>query len=410
MSRPTHPRRSGFTLIEVLVVILILGILVGLLVPAIQGAVRTAREAAINAEINNMAGALAEFKNRYGEYPPSRVLLMENGFYNVASTATLDSSGTTWFTDTTNFPSSYQLGGQGSYPATGTDLTFGQLAERSVRYLRKFFPRAGFSTTAALFSSTATDPNFYHDFNGNGTLDANPILLQGHECLVFFLGGLPTHGSQSTGMTGFGKLPQNPFLPFNYTPPASSTALSLAHDPSFYTFRAERLVDDDSDGVPGYVDMGFGVNADARYYAYFSAYSSTSTTGGYDPNDVNFTVPGDTFASGTSMILNFTVPFTVGTGNVAGSLVPNPYTKGLSVAAASRPAIYHAPQTFQILSPGRDRLYGLGGQYDANPNGERLPIDTNTADYNTGTAASDLTQPARQRERDNLSSFAGRLD
>ena len=36
-------------------------------------------------------------------------------------------------------------------------------------------------------------------------------ILQGHECLVFFLGGIPLQTASGYGMTGFGKDPTNPF-------------------------------------------------------------------------------------------------------------------------------------------------------------------------------------------------------
>ena len=73
--------RAGFTLVELLVVIIVLAILVGLLLPVIAGALRTAKNAAVQAEINQLAQALANFKATYGDYPPSRVLLCENGFF-----------------------------------------------------------------------------------------------------------------------------------------------------------------------------------------------------------------------------------------------------------------------------------------------------------------------------------------
>ncbi len=80
-SRQTRVRgRAGFTLVELLVVIVVLAILVGLLLPVIAGAVRTAKNAATQAEINQLAQALANFKSTYGDYPPSRVYLSENGY------------------------------------------------------------------------------------------------------------------------------------------------------------------------------------------------------------------------------------------------------------------------------------------------------------------------------------------
>ena len=75
----------GFTLVELLVVILILAVLIALLLPALNGALRTARNAAVGGEINQLAQALASFKAKYGDYPPSRIYLAENGDYTVVT-------------------------------------------------------------------------------------------------------------------------------------------------------------------------------------------------------------------------------------------------------------------------------------------------------------------------------------
>ena len=61
------------------------GILVGLLLPVIAGALRTAKNAAVQAEINQLARPWRTSRRTYGDYPPSRVLLAENGFYPVTS-------------------------------------------------------------------------------------------------------------------------------------------------------------------------------------------------------------------------------------------------------------------------------------------------------------------------------------
>src|SRR5438067_5452747 len=95
---PHHPspcRRSGFTLVELLVVILILSILVALLVPAIWKAVVTANEARVTGEINSMGQSLASFRTKFSDLPPSRIILREDGFYNIANGAAL--STITWF-------------------------------------------------------------------------------------------------------------------------------------------------------------------------------------------------------------------------------------------------------------------------------------------------------------------------
>ena len=72
------------------------------------------------------------------------------------------------------------------------DITLGQLAQRSVAAIRKFWPRVN--------TTTGQTTTLMYDFNGNGTLDA-PYILHGHECLVFFLGGCPVQ-NQLTGRVG----------------------------------------------------------------------------------------------------------------------------------------------------------------------------------------------------------------
>ena len=67
---PTHPRNTGFTLVELMVVIIVIAILMGLLIPALGGAVTAARNAAIGLEIGQIVQGLERYKLEYGEYPP----------------------------------------------------------------------------------------------------------------------------------------------------------------------------------------------------------------------------------------------------------------------------------------------------------------------------------------------------
>jgi prepilin-type N-terminal cleavage/methylation domain-containing protein len=64
---PTH--RSGFTLIEMLVVIAIIAILAGLLFPAINRALETAKRNQAAADVRAIAAAINMFYNDYGYLP-----------------------------------------------------------------------------------------------------------------------------------------------------------------------------------------------------------------------------------------------------------------------------------------------------------------------------------------------------
>jgi general secretion pathway protein G len=373
--------KAGFTLVELLVVIVIIGILIALLVPVIASAVRTANDARVSAEIQLLAQSLSSFKDRYGEFPPSRIILAENGFYNTASTEPLASQ--TWHTTLPAYPGTF----------SPYDLNYGQLAQRSLKVLRKFFPQANFSSTGT--TSTAT---FFHDFNGNDNLDANPILLEGPECLVFFLGGIPQPTGTGFGMAGFGKNPQNPF---------QAVSVTTNRSPSLFEFRAERLIDDDLDGIPGYIDS-LATGNEGRYFAYFSSYGN----GGYDPNDINGPEPNNNQiidASNPAIGRFFRVGFGAngpsGATNVVFSPAPNPYTSSDAVPANGT-AVYINPNSYQIISPGRDRLYGFGGRYNPSASGDRLPSDVGDPGTNPVRIEPASDPLIRRREVDNLSNFS----
>ena len=61
--------RSGFTLIEIMVVIIILGILVGLIVPRFMEKPEKARIVKAQMQMESISAALKEYKLDSGEYP-----------------------------------------------------------------------------------------------------------------------------------------------------------------------------------------------------------------------------------------------------------------------------------------------------------------------------------------------------
>ncbi len=202
------------------------------------------------------------------------------------------------------------------------DINLGQLAQRSLIALRKFFPRVIFSSQAPVFQPGT---NVWYDFNGNGVNDSAGgagYILQGHQCLVFFLGGVPTYDSntQTYGVSGFGKDPTNPFT--NNIP--SFAMYNPNRQPAFYDFNGGRLFQDPLDVgnqniptvpslIPGYYDSlgnnppGVGANNTLNFFVYFSGYGN----GVYDPNDVNWSFESDAYTA-SPIGLNFlysTSPF-----------------------------------------------------------------------------------------------------
>ncbi|MCM2369547.1 DUF1559 domain-containing protein [Aporhodopirellula aestuarii] len=71
--------RSGFTLVELLVVITIIGILMGLLIPAVNAARETARRNQCSTQLKNLALAAIQHENAKGELPG---YLQKYGYYS----------------------------------------------------------------------------------------------------------------------------------------------------------------------------------------------------------------------------------------------------------------------------------------------------------------------------------------
>lgn len=390
--------RQGFTLIELLIVVVIIGVLVALLLPVVGAAIKRTREAQVTSEINGLATALQQFKTRYGDYPPSRVYLNESGYFPVGSTATLAGNGT-------------------------TDVTLGALASRSLQYLRKFFPRAPFRIDQPAFQAGSSA---WFDFDGNGVMrpyNANDPLyggtiLEGHQCLVWFLGGVPEVDPVSgavLGVSGFGKNPMNPFSNHIRTDPRYNNGpnpmYSETRSTPFYDFKANRLIADPNhrNGFVGYYDtLGVASSVAAgtsplNFFAYFSSYGGS----GYDPNDVNFVESDNNGVSPLTCAFNSDSPVYSASGSasrIAISPSPNPYTTSLTLGGNGVTA-WQNRNTFQIISAGADGVYGVGGYFSPASDSERIPLDTKNKPYNSSDGA------LRLFERDNLTNLSNnRLD
>lgn len=261
----TQRVRHAFTLIELLVVIAIIAILVGLISAAVIKALEVGTRTRVSAELRQLDAACVAFKVRFGDYPPSRVRLRRDGNYDLR----LDAAGR---------------------PVDRLDfLTY--------RALIQFWPR------------------LKHPINWNGDVQAAPGSvwdLEGDQCLVFFLGGIPYRSTQTLGCLGFSTDPSNPARPGGDRIQA------------FYDFTGGRLRDLASNGFWSYLDPH-----GEQPYAYFSSWNK---------------FPG--YADAT------------GWGTDCPRLGIWPYAE--SPPTTDRVRMWHRSISFQILSAGRDGRFGPG--------------------------------------------------
>jgi len=66
--------KTGFSLIELLVVVTILGLMTALLLPAVQSAREAARRIQCTSNLKQLGLGLQQYETGYGVYPPSMVL------------------------------------------------------------------------------------------------------------------------------------------------------------------------------------------------------------------------------------------------------------------------------------------------------------------------------------------------
>ena len=284
---PDQTARRGFTLMELLVVIVIIGILMALIIPAVQRARTRVQVAAVSAEITQLDQAIGSFKTRFGIEPPSSLTIPINA-------------------------------------------TFWTAEDR--QKVQRVWDQFDFATCGGLgYPPNPADP-------------ANPVRLNGAECLVFFLGGLNSNPSGSANLVGFSKNPRTPW----------STVGENNDGPFYDRFDADRLVDIDEDGAVEFLDS---LPGQTRPLLFFSSqgksYRKTNSATAWDDFDV----------SG-------------GTTNAADM-------SSLYVGADGKTP--ERSQGFQIVSPGLDGLYGIGGKY------------TNGSEFTA----------QRSVEADNITNFSG---
>lgn len=270
-------RRTGFTLIEMLVVITIIAFLVSLLSAAVVKILAKIADTTNVRDIRNLSLAITNFKAAYSvDYLPSRIILCENSndYYSV--------------------PPQFDPTTGNLIPGTG--IFKDQLNQESYAYINQLW--------RGMVSKTGWAGI---DWNNNGVVDG-PVTLEGHECLVFFLGGM--QDKSRFACLGFSTSRVNPTLP------------SSDRVPPFFEFEQGRL-QIDANGYFSYKDA----YKTAQPYAYFSSYKKQNNYNRYGGSD-------------------------------CASLGVQPYF------FIPLPAIqYENADTWQIISAGRDGKFGPGGEW-----------------------------------------------
>lgn len=302
--------RKGFTLVELLVVITIIGILMALTLGVISKVYGVLDETKVVAEVNRMAQGCEQFKSTFGRYPPSRIILCESGLE-----LTNIINGTT-------------------PPPVAAGLTAAQwaaLGAYSAEYLSSIFP--------------GINLNANHNWNGSldpvtnaPIIDAGYQLLEGQHCLVYFVAGVRYNGSDHTG-----------FNTDKTNPTAQTTAARLGPYFNFEAVRLNTTVAFSTTNYPSYNDV-YGTP-----YAYFAAkFPGTN-------NYPNRYVPNSAATISANDCENLT-----GTGPVYflpyfSSTVPPVAPANWGTSPSFK---FHKADTFQIISAGKDKLFGTGGQFN----------------------------------------------
>lgn len=330
-NRSRQSRRSAFSLVELMVVIVVISILLAMLLPAISSARTSAQVAGVVSEMKVIEKGLEDFKLKFGTYPPSSIILYETG---------TSGSDPHWEDDTTS-------------PGVANQNERDTRRRKAVAAIRQMWPNFDFTIN--------------RDINGDGDTD-DALVLDGAECLMFFLGGMNSTKVSASGAdirtrtgslntaaepgfwapNGFSTNPSNPF--------ARSTGSRIG--PFFEFSDLTRIVNHAGDETSGEAmpELRDSIPNQIAPLVYMSSYEGR----GYDAGDLP-------------------------SGGVYGSLA-DIYRKD---GSASTDTPYNQ-QTFQIISPGFDFSYGTGGHYDGNS----VSSSVNGANRS-------------QDERDNIGNFSG---
>jgi prepilin-type N-terminal cleavage/methylation domain-containing protein len=289
LSQRSFPGRVAFTLIELLVSIAIIGILIALLVPVVGGFLKKGPQMIATSEITKLDEAIQTFKLTYTvDYIPSQIKLCE--LYS--------------------------------------QYTAAQLDQDSIAYLQRVWPKllnpqANGSAPPWLAGGI--------DWNGDGS-PTGPVVLEGHQCLVFFLGGVQQR-TPTTACLGFATDPRDPI----------KLSQSQGRKGPFFEFDTPRLG----------IWSGTAGAATAGYLSYFDPFTQASP-----PQPLQGDKPYAYFSGYGQGLYSKYAP-TIGD---CPSLKVLPYCQ-----TGATGLIYYNKTSQQIISAGLDRTFGPGGAWTAQP-------------------------------------------
>jgi len=288
--------RRGFTVIELLVVIAIIAVLLSLLMAGVMAVLQARDRTANQYDVNKLAQSMDVANQKYAgrKTMPGKLVLCNNI--------------NTYRNPPASLSANYS---NGTVTVSQAEINYSRDA------LRAMF--------GSRFITNAT--TVYWDGTGN----ANSVwVLEGHQCLVFYLGGVAQKTSTGTKMLGFRD---------NALDPVGGSGDPIG---PFYNFESNRLTFVGNSPFPSYLD---------RYGTPFAYFGGTGSSNTYVSNC--------------------------------------PSLPGSPVAYQETQTRWTRPDGFQIISAGKDKKFGAGGVWDPT----RGSTDGNARDDVSNFSGSALTNP-----------------